>query len=216
MSTKGREAAIRIVAGIVLGVVTAASSLLAGCGDSTTNAGYRLKGKVVDAETGERVSRETIYLHFFCDAIKAQKTIDRGAGSTYDVLMPQATIRVRVADKSDRYKLFEQTITLASKQQTFDIPLVPTHNIRLHGKVAGYRPPGPDAKLGDSVLFYFEHGGRAVAGPMAPDSDGTYSLYVPRGIITITAVNMGGKIKDPTVDLTGKTGKAHQHDIEFE
>jgi len=134
--------------------------------------------------------------------------------------VPQAKVRIRVADKERRYAIFEKTIDLASKSETFDIRLEATNFIRLHGKVLAsgepVPPSEPDGAVGDRVMFYFQHDGKPIAGPMAPAQDGTYSLRVPRGKIKIMAVNTALKIKQDTVDLTGNDSESHVFNIELE
>lgn len=218
----GRQTDIRTFPAIVLGSLLALCLPLAGCGNdgngTPNTSDYRLSGRVLDADTGEEVSRETLYLHFFSDDVKLKKTLNPEPGSRYEVLMPQAKVRVRVSDKERRYALFEETIDLASKAESYDIKLKPTNYIRLHGTVKedGKPVPPSDGTPGDRVMLYFESDGKPIAGPIPPASDGTYSLRVPRGPIKILTVNTAKKPKNDTVDLTGNTNDSHAFDIELE
>jgi hypothetical protein len=101
----------------------------------TAREGFTIEGTVVDAETGKEVSREGMYLHFFCDEIDHQETLESARTASYEISMPKSTVRIRAFDTSKRYHLFEKTVQVEGDELQFDIAVVPTHYILLTGKI---------------------------------------------------------------------------------
>jgi hypothetical protein len=209
-------------------VLAALCPLLGGCGDSDgpgdvdTSGQCRVSGRLLADEGGAEVSRETLYVHLYADGVGLHKTINPGPGTTFEALMPQGEVRVRVFDADHVYALFEDVVKLAGATQTLELRLKPSNYIRLHGRVLDaatgepITPSDPDGTAGSTVAFYFQHSGMPLhTGTVSPAADGSYSLKVPRGVITILAVNTAKKLKLDTVDLTGDAGDDRTFDIEL-
>ena len=157
-----------------------------------------------------------MYLHYFCDEIDHQTSLDPTDRTGYSVRMPLPTVRVRVYDGSKVYHLFEKTVTVPDGGLELDIPLERTNYVRLFGnlveKATGRRMKrGEDG--GHGPLLYFGDGKGYHAGPEWLEDDGSYSLRVPRGKITVRAVDTAKSIAVPTVDLTEVEGDEYRFDI---
>jgi hypothetical protein len=221
----GRHLDIRISKTSSIGVLVALLALLGGCGGTKDDPGgadtsdqCRLSGRVLDA-TGAEIPRRTLYLHFFADDQKLQKTLDPAPGSSYEVLLPRTDIRIRVHDTEATYALLEQQVSLTGASRTLDLELEPTNYVRMHGSVidgASGEPihAGSGAGMGNRVRFYFQHeGAPAHPGSIAPEDDGTYAIKLPRGVIKILAVDTALRLKVDTVDLSGASGPDRAFDI---
>jgi hypothetical protein len=203
------------------------AALAAACGsepgrhdDPAGSGDYLLKGRVLDAGTGEPVSREKMHLHFFCDEIDHQVTLDPDDTSDYAVRMPRPTIRVRAADGTDTYHLLETTLRLEASAREFDIELRPTGFVLLRGRVI-------DASTGKAILPTRGMGAGPrlylrceepswAGGSFVPEPDGTFSLKAPRAVIEVAAVNTAMGVRTKRIDLTGVTAAEHAIEIVLE
>jgi len=178
--------------------------------------GFTIRGTVIDSETGEEVSRAEMYLHFFCDEIDHQQSLDPRDVTDFEVTMPRATVRIRAADLSSRYHLFEKTIEIAGGEIEFDIPMVPTHYVLLKGKILDARTGTvilPKPGIGNTPLFYVQDERGFSAGLIGPASNGTYSVRVPREKLTFLVVDTPLSPRTKTLDLTGFDGEVRQFDL---
>ncbi len=178
---------------------------------------YLLRGRLVNAETGAQVSRSTFWLHFFCDDIDHQSTLDPAGATDYAVRMPQAKVRVRAFDSTDEYHLFETTLALAGDKREYDIALRPTHYVMLRGRVidgATGKPIVPTSGMGAGPLLYVSAAGTSWHGAsFVPEGDGTFLFRAPRTTLSISAVNTSKGVRTRTLDLSGVT--AAEHSAEF-
>jgi hypothetical protein len=186
-------------------------------GPPAPEAGYRLHGRILDAETGTPVSREHAYLHFFCDAIDVQKSFDPADLTSYDVRMPRAEIRIRIKDKTEEYALFEKTVTVDGNDREYDIRLVPTHFVLLRGRAIDVATGQAVEQHGHGPLLYFDaepgDWGRSM---VRLDDDGAFTLRVPRAKLRIQAVDTSKRIANPILDLTGFEGGETEFELRFE
>jgi len=200
--------------------IAAALLALAACGGPRPRGegDYLLEGTVRDAKTGEPVARDTLYLHFFCDGIDHQVTLDPSSETEYAVRMPQPTVRVRVADTDDAYHLYERTVEIEGKSRTLDLPLEPTGFVLLRGRVVDAAdgsavPRGADG--GHGPLLYLSGDGWS-EGPVSLEEDGSFTLRVPRAKIEIRAVDTARSIANPDLDLTGFAGASRKFELRLE
>src|SRR5262245_35795805 len=190
---------------------------LAGCAAGSAPAGtVTIRGRLVDAETGERVARTTIFVHAIDDANGGVVTAKPDAADSFELAGLPPTVRLRVADTSDRYRLNEQQVTVPGESLDTTISLVPTHWVRLHGRVLwrdGERLRPPSEGDGDVV-----HGFLCI-GPkygIRPEKDGSYSVRVPREVVEIAKVNTSRSPSPHTVDLREVAGDEKELDIILE
>jgi hypothetical protein len=202
---------------VLTGLCTALLLLAGACASDPS---HLLHGRVIDAETGEPVSRRTMYVHFFCDEIDFQRTLDPEDASTYSVRLPRPTVRVRAADRSGVYALFEQTLTIDGEALEHDIRLTPTHFVLLRGRaidaVTGeaIRPTGgwgsgPVLHLDADKVGWGKSG-------VTLDDEGAFSLRVPRAKLRVRAINTSKRIVNPVIDLTGYEADERDVKIRFE
>ena len=192
------------------------AALLAACAAAPPPGSVVLRGNLVDAETGEPVSRRTVYVHAFDDATKRQVSLSPDADEdSFELMAPAATVRLRIADTSKRYELNEQTFTVSGGAWNGTIRMVPTHFVRLHGRILWrdgdkLRPP---SEGGGDVQHGFLGIGRA---HVRPEDDGSYSARVPRELLRVLTVNTSRAASPSTLDLTGFEGDEKQFDIILE
>ncbi len=197
----------------------AAALLLVGAG-CASEPSHLLRGRVIDAETREPVSRRTMYVHFFCDETGFQLTLDPEDESTYSVRLPLPRVRVRAADGSGVYALFEQTLTIEGEALEYDIRLTPTHFVLLRGRAVdavtgeAIRPTGG---MGSGPLLYLDADKVGWSKSMVRlDDEGTFSLRVPRAKLTVRAVNTPKRIVNPVIDLTEYEADERDVKLRFE
>jgi hypothetical protein len=202
---------------ILTGLAAALLLMGAGCASEPS---HQLRGRVLDAETGEPVSRQNMYVHFFCDEIDFQQSLDPEDEPTYSVRLPQPKVRIRAADGSAAYALFEQTLTIEGEALEYDIRLTPTHFVLLRGRaidaVTG-KAIRASGGMGGGPLLYFdaEQVGWS-KGMIGLDDEGAFSLRVPRAKLTVRAVNTPKRIAKPVIDLTGYEADEREVEIRFE
>lgn len=175
-----------------------------------------VRGHVVDDETGKPVPRTTIYVHAFDDAKKRQVTAAPKADDSFELTAPAPTIRLRVADTSDRYLLNEQTFAATSATVDMTIRLVPSHWVRLYGRVL-WRDGDwlrPTSQGGADVASAFL--GIGPKSGVRPNVDGSYSVRVPREVVSILPVNTSRAPQPKSVDLRDVKGDEKQLDIILE
>ena len=185
--------------------------------------GYVIRGILRNALDETDISRETVYLHFFCDEIDFSKTLDPTEMATYVVRVPKATVRIRAYDTTKVYALYEKTITLEEREVYRVIHLDPTNYVRVHGKIIDRTSgalvrPDPDAGMGDTPLFYFHdsEGKPCHTLWITPESDGTYSVRLPRTRIEISVVDTPLGLRVRKLDLTGYEGAEYELNLELE
>ncbi len=198
----------------------------AGCGSSRDAAppGHvTLEGRLIDAETGEPISRDGMFVHLFCDDLDVQNSLEREDTMRYRAIMPGRTIRVRVFDPSRTYHRFEETITVAGAERRFDIALQPTGYVTLHGRAVIADSgqviiPDRGAAIGaGGPLFYIGIADGSVRdSTVSLDATGRYSLKVPRATIRIDSVNSALSPIERTLDLTGYEADAFEYDIRMQ
>ena len=191
------------------------AALVAACADEEPE-GYRVRGSLLDGETGEPVSRATFYVHAFHDATDHQVSLDPADPATFEMVMPAAEVRLRIADKSRRYRLYEERHVLHRGDNELDVRLEPTHFVRLHGRVLDADTGEPLERTegigGDARLHVRDEDGKDGI-VTVPDEDGSYSVRVPRHRLRFRFVNTGKGPVEPTLDLSGYEGDAFEHDI---
>lgn len=189
----------------------------AGACGSPSSQDVTISGRIVDAETGRPVPRNSIYIHAFDDATKRQVTVkpDKDEDS-FELTTQWPVVRLRVADTSKRYELNEQTLTVTGGAWDGTIRLVPTHWVRLHGRILWregdkLRPPSE----GDGTVrhAFVGIGGRS---GIYPEEDGSYSVRVPREVVKILTVNTSLGAAQESLDLTTVVGDEHAFDIILE
>jgi hypothetical protein len=204
---------MRVLAALLLLVLVLL--LLAACGGPP--AGFRLSGRLVDAETREPVSRETFYIHAFNDAKHHQVTLGPEDGAAFALEVPEGEVRLRIADKSRKYALYERKMVLEKGTTELEIALEPTHYVRLHGHVVdgetGRRVPRAEHEevLGGPLLIYLD--GSRRRGPIWPGEDGGYSERVPREKVRFRLVNTSEGLVEDVVDLAGFEGEEYVFDL---
>jgi len=178
--------------------------------------GFRIRGRLVDAETGEPVSRESIYVHAFHDATHHQVTLDPESASTYEVEMPAAEVRLRIADKSRRYKLYEERYVFEPGTNEFDVRLEQTHFVLLHGRVLDKETGKPLERsegLGRAARMHIDEVNGDYGSVTVPKADGSFSVRVPRSLLRIRFVNTAKTPADPALDLRGVDGDTCERDV---
>jgi hypothetical protein len=190
---------------------------LAGCANGSAPPGsVVVRGRIVDAETGEPVPRTSIHVHAFDDATKRKVSLAPEDDDAFELTAPAATVRLRVADTSGRYLLNEQTFTVAGGVWDGTVRMVPTHHVHLHGRILWrdgekLRPPSE----GDGSVQHAFLG----IGPkygVRPAEDGSYSVRVPRELLPLRTVNTSRGPNPATLDLTGFEGDEKEYDIILE
>lgn len=175
-----------------------------------------MRGRIVDAETGAPVPRTSIFVHAFDDATKRQVSLKPDDDDAFELTAPAATVRLRVADTSGRYELNQQTFTVTGGAWDGTIRLVPTHFVRLHGRILwrdGDRLRPPSEGDGRVVNAFLGIGGKS---GVYPKEDGSYSVRVPRELIRILPVNTSLGPNPATLDLAGFEGDEKEYDIILE
>ena len=187
----------------------------AACG-SQPAANVTISGRIVDAETGRPVARKSIFIHAFDDATKRQVSLRPADDDAFELTTTWPTVRLRVADVSDEYRLDEQTFTVTGNAWDGTIRLVPTHWVLLHGRLlwrdgARLRPPSE----GDGAVRHAFLGIGPKHDVHAAD-DGSYSVRVPREVVAILTVNTSLAPSQKSLDLTAVQGDEFAHDVILE
>lgn len=192
--------------------------MLAACARAPSPPGsVVLRGKLVDAETGEPVSRGAVYIHAFDDATKRQVSLSPDADEdSFELTAPAATVRLRIADTSKRYELNEQTFTVSGGAWNGTVRMVPTHFVRLHGRVLWrdgdkLRPPSEgDGRVRHAGVSFGPGGG------VSYDEDGSFSARLPRKSLKILLINTSLSPAQDSLDLSAFTGDEQDFDIILE
>jgi hypothetical protein len=199
-----------------------ALTLLAACGsnEAADRDAVHVAGRLIDGESGKPVTRAGIWVHAFRDEIKAQSTAEPDANrSDFELTLPgpAASVRVRVADSTNAHELFEQTFAVTGNALDVDVKLVPTHWLRLHGRIQWrdgdrLRP----ASEGDDVfghgLFLWRAGAPGVDVPQRDE----YSVLVPRELLRPAALCTEHRLAPVEIDLRGATEAERRVDLVFE
>ncbi len=187
-----------------------------GCSGSVPGAGtIRVTGRLVDAETGEPVSRETLYIHASNDATGEQVSLEPADSSDFALHMTAPSIRLRIPDLEHRYELYEEDLVAEAGVLDVEVRLTPTHWIRLHGQVRWRDDAGQ--------LRPLESGNQQVSKALISlgerhldwGGDGHYSVLVPRELKPFSVVNSGYQIHPKEVDLRGDLGDEYELDLVF-
>lgn len=172
-----------------------------------------MTGRLVDGETGRPVSRRTFWVHGFSDDVGRQVSLDPGADdSAFALALPTPDVRLRVYDGERAYELWERRFTAEAGALDVEVRLVPTHWIRLHGKVLWrdgerLRPPSEgDGNVRD-VIVYLDGQTLRIA------DDGAYSIRVPRSPHRVAVVDTNYRASQPGIDLTGAADDEREMDI---
>ncbi len=198
----------------VLAALALVGSMLSGCSEPKPRTGVLVTGQLLDAESGAPVSRENIYVHAFNDATKTQVSVEPGGDAEFELEIPAPEIRLRVADTTNVYELFEQDYVAKGGRLDVEVRLQPTHWVRLHGTIlwrdgqGRLRPLSEgDGQVRDARLS----AGREVQ--FDPDGDGEYSVMAPREALEISTINTSYVSNPASVDLSGVTGEEHKLDL---
>ncbi|QDV09244.1 hypothetical protein Poly30_48010 [Planctomycetes bacterium Poly30] len=189
----------------------------AGCNSDVPGSGsIRVSGRLIDAETGQSVSRETFYVHAYVDGTGERVSLDPARGDDFGFRMSQPEIRRLVADKADQYERFEGTFTASGEVLDVDVRLKPTHWVRAHGTVLWRDDKGRLRPLRDGdelVRAARPHiGGRL----LHPDADGNYEQLLPRELHELLAINTSYGPVPSEVDLRGVTEEDYPLDVVLE
>jgi hypothetical protein len=199
---------VRALLALVLAVATGA------CG-SPSGPSFTISGRLVDAETGRPVPRTAIYVHAFDDATKRKVSLSPDDDDAFELTTTWPVVRLRVADTSNEYRLDERTLTIAGDAWDGTIRLVPTHRVRVHGRVlwrdgANLRPPSE----GDGGVRHAQVSfGRAGVNHA---EDGSYSVRLPREKLDILTINTSGTPVQKTLDLSAVQGDDFAFDVILE
>jgi hypothetical protein len=184
-----------------------------GCArDVVPAGGVRVTGRLVDDTTGKDVPRREFWVHGFSDSVKKQVSLSSAPEPTFSLVLPARDVRLRIADGSNQYRLYEQRFTATSDVLDVEVRLVPTGYVRLHGRVlvrdgARVRPPPITGQMGFMP--------RVHVGPAGLDyrEDGSYSARVPRELLAVRTINTPLGIHPKEVDLRGVTTDDHALDF---
>jgi len=192
-------------------------AVAAGACGSPSGPSYTISGRLVDAETGRPVPRTAIYIHAFDDATKRQVTVEREEDDDSFVLKTTwPVVRLRVADTSNEYRLDERTLTIAGDAWDGTIRLVPTHRVRVHGRVlwrdgTKLRPPSEgDGRVSEAHVYFGRDGGADCT------EDGSYSVRLPREKFDILTINTSLSPAQKSLDLSAVKGDEFAFDVILE
>jgi hypothetical protein len=175
----------------------------------------RVTVRLIDAETRRPVPRLELWVHGFNDAIDAQSSLWPGdERSTFELWLPEPEVRLRIADRTDQYELFERRFVAEGQRLDLEVELQPTHWIRLHGRVlwddgGTLRPVGftPPRKVGNPMISI------GPSGEIDRDGEGRYSVRVPREELTTNVVSSALRVHPPRLDLRGATETERELDL---
>ncbi len=112
----------------LLGILLALTvHFLVGCSSPMACDEVQVKVRLVDDETGEPVSRETMYAHAFNDSLGKQVSLKPGGDDRFELCIAGPEIRLRIPDLSDTYFLFEQDYAVEGSMLDIEVRLKPTH-----------------------------------------------------------------------------------------
>jgi hypothetical protein len=218
----------RAAAALLLALAAGACDPGRGSADGTGPGGgpIRVTGRLLDAETRCPVSRAHLWVHGFNDdparprraPSKQQRSLapDRDA-TTFEFNLVESTIRLRIADRSHEYELFERAFTATNGALDVDVLLVPTHWIRLHGRFL-QRDRGKTRPLygGDGSMGSHPFVDIGPASWIDYDDEGRYSVRVPRELLRVAAVDTSRHPVPREIDLRGVTEDEREQDFVFE
>ncbi len=172
----------------------------------------RVTGRLVDDETGRPVSRDAIYIHAFNDEVPYQVSLEPDDETTFELGAPEPNVRLRIADTSNEYELYERTFTVENGALDVEVRLKPTHWVRLHGTVLWRDGAAPrPLREGDGNVRH----GQVSLGRygLHAQEDGTYATRVPRERFEVLVINTSYSPQPREVDLRGVTGEEHELDF---
>ncbi len=185
-----------------LGIAFAAAALLlVGCAAEPGT--VRVTGRLIDAETGEPVSRDRIFVHAFNDATEHQVSLKPNSETTFELEMPAPEIRLRIPDLQHAYELFEEDFVAKDGRLEVDVRLQPTHWIQLHGTVLWKDKDGSLRPLNEgdgNVRKASLSGGRYVG--FGTDATGRFATRAPRELIEVLSINTSYQHEPREVDLS--------------
>jgi hypothetical protein len=202
-AARGRRALAGLL--FVLGAVACAR-------ETVPTGGVRVRGRLVDDTTGIEVPRRDFWVHGFSDSVKEQVSLPSAPESSFSLVLPARDVRLRVADGSNRYRLYEERFTATGDVLDVEVRLVPTGWVRLHGRVlvrdgARLRPPPITGEMGSMPRV---HVGRAL---LEYREDGSYSERVPRELLRVLTTDTALDVHPKEVDLRGVTADDHALDF---
>jgi hypothetical protein len=190
----------------ILGVSVAACA-----GDAPPADGVRVTGRIVDAESGLAVPRDHVFVHGFSDDVKAQVSLRPETGTApFSLDLPTRNVRLRVADTTKQYELWEQTFTADAATLDREVRLVPTHWVLVH--------VGVRWRDGDKLRPLEEGDGNVRKASLAfsPSADSSsydhmgsssYSVRLPRRKYDVLLINTNRSVSPKTFDLSGVAGE---------
>ena len=196
-------------------LVFVAALLFAGCGCSVVpgEGDLRVSGWLVDAETGESVSREDIYIHAYDDTTGEQLTLEHSKSSEFAFDTESSVVRFLIVDKGHKYKKYERVYDLQKDGVELEAALQPTHFVRVSGRVLvgsskeQLRPIRSSPELGATP---FVHLGDE---RLKLDSSGRYSTRLDRELHRVQRLNFGGEVHPTELDLRGCEKDEFQFDV---
>lgn len=173
---------------------------------SPSPGGYLLTGTIVDSETGAPISRRDIFVHAFNDSIDLEISLEPADESTFTVRLPLPEVRLRIADKSDQYHLFESRIDIPVAGLNHQVQLVPTHFVRLHGQLLTiengvWKSKAPGA--GHFGISFALDGDRPGIWPCTLSSSASFEVHLPRDRLRIFLIDTELSPNPSCIDLTG-------------
>lgn len=203
---------MRLATRTCTGLATLAVALAAACGSCGRGGAARVHvtGRLVDAESGRPVARTAIWVHGFNDELAAdaparKDSLEPAEASDFELALAAPEIRLRIADKSNEYELFEQRYVASGDRLDVEVRLQPTHWLRLHGQLLleddGQRRPLPhdDGAIGSRPFLEL---GPAV---IHADAGSRYDVRVPRILLRVLALDTGRRVLPAELDLRGAT-----------
>lgn len=159
--------------------------------------------------------RTAIYVHAFDDATKRKVSLSPDDDDGFELTTTWPVVRLRVADTSNEYRLDERTLTIAGDAWDGTIRLVPTHRVRVHGRVlwrdgTNLRPPSEgDGRVSHAQVSF----GRAGVNHA---EDGSFSVRLPRESLQILTINTSLSPAQKSLDLSAVQGDDFAFDVILE
>ena len=176
--------------------------------------GYEIRGRIVDAETREPVSRESLDVHLFNDSVKAQTSLVREDEAGFRACMPAASVRLRVVDRTKRYEFFERQFEVPSSGLDYVVELVPTHFVLVKGRLLenGKPPHIEEGIIGGAPLLGFAWEGDSTDADYSSD-DGSFEIRLPRTRVRVQMLDTGLSPVPAILDLTAVDADVVVQDI---
>lgn len=175
---------------------------------------FEIRGRLIDTETGAPVSRVNVNVHLFNDAAKAQVSFPLEDEATFVARMPGAGVRLRVIDRTDKYRFFERNLEIPATGLETVVELVPTHFVLVKGRLLenGKAPRVEAGVIGGTPLLGFAWDDDCKGTDYDAD-DGSFEVRLPRTRVEVQMLDTGLGPVPPILDLTGVTVDVVVQDI---